>query len=261
MNGERVQLIRQVGGRPVCAPAVRELPSACDRVKAFLNDLRRGGFDIAIFLSGAGAKALFEAADRLERRPELLIGLKHVTTVCRGLQPVAVLKRNGLAVGLIAPEPYTTAELLQALAGLALAGKGVALLHYGERNPALTEALRARGARLTELCLYERQLPEDLAPLRRLVRNLVDGQLDAVAFTSQLQVHYLFQTARRMGLSTELLSVLNTTVMVGSNDPACTAALQEFGVARAVIAQHPQMGRLVAALAAHVEQPARRHET
>jgi len=60
-------------------------------------------------------------------------------------------------------EPYTTKELLESLVDINLDAQGVALVHYGERNTALSAALRARGARLDEVCPYEWALPEDIA--------------------------------------------------------------------------------------------------
>ena len=53
---------------------------------------------------------------------------------------------------------------------------------------------------LEELFLYEWRLPDDVEPLRRFVRAAVNGDLDAVAFTSQIQVRHLLAVARDLGL-------------------------------------------------------------
>lgn len=254
MSAEMAAMIRRFGGEPVNAPAVRELPlDSHVVVGAFINGLAQHNFDLVIFLTGVGAKALFEEAERLGRLPELLAALPSVTVVCRGPKPVAVLKRREVPIALTAREPHTTAELLEALTGLDLAGKGIALIHYGERTTPLTDALRARGAQLTELCLYEWRLPEDIAPLEDILQRLIGGDVEAVAFTSQIQVRHLLQIANESGQAEALKTALNHRVVVASIGPTCTATLVEFGVSPVVVPEHPKMGHLVAALAKHYE--------
>ena len=77
-------------------------------------------------------------------------------------------------------EPYTTTELLQALASIDLERKSVALVHYGEKNRPLAIALRMRGARLAEFFLYEWRLPIDRGPLQSMVTDLIAGNVDAM---------------------------------------------------------------------------------
>ena len=142
---------------------------------------------------------MLREAERLGRLDATLAALRAATTVCRGPKPSAALRRYDVPVRIAPVEPYTTTELLDALSDLDLAGKGVALVHYGEPNHALADALRARGAALEELCLYEWMLPEDVEPLKTLVGELVDGRVEAIAFTSQVQWRHLFQVAVDLG--------------------------------------------------------------
>ena len=115
--------------------------------------------------------------------------------MCRGPKPVAVLRRNDVPVGMTAAEPHTTAEVLQALENVDVAGKAVAFVHYGERNETAADGLRARGAVVNEICLYEWRLPDDVAPLEQLVDEIIAGRVDALAITSQIQCRHLFQIA------------------------------------------------------------------
>ena len=84
-------------------------------------------------------------------------------------------------------------------------GRGVALLHYGERSEVLADALAGWGARVRELCLYEWRLPEDTGPLRSLIAGVVAGEVDALAFTSQVQLRHLLRVAEEMGEREALL--------------------------------------------------------
>jgi uroporphyrinogen-III synthase len=254
MPGELADLVRRHGGEPMNVPAVREATRACaEEVGTFLDRLSGGVFQIVVCLTGVGVMTLARTAEQLNRLPELLQGLQRVTTVCRGPKPLAALKRQGITATVQTQEPYTTAELLVAMAGLPLSGQGVALVHYGERNAALADALRQRRARLDELCLYEWLLPEDLGPLQHLVGDLIAARVDAIAFTSQVQVRHLWQVASSLGKATELTHALTDQVVVAAVGPTCAAALADLGVMPRVVPAHPKMGPMVTALAAYFE--------
>ncbi len=250
MPGELANLVRRHGGEPRCVPAVREQPLEMgDQISVFIDDVCAGAVPVVVCLTGVGVKALFQKAEDLGQLPEVLDALRSVTVVCRGHKPSAVLRAHGVPVALSAPDPYTTHELLQAMEGLDLNDTAVAVLHYGERNAALTEALAARRARVQDVLLYQWLLPEDVGELRRLVDDLIGSRADAIAFTSQVQVRHLFQIASECGKTLKLIDALNNKTIVASVGPVCTAALQEMGVAPDVEPKHPKMGPMIGALA------------
>ncbi len=250
MSGELANLVRRYGGTPYCVPAVREAPLDCARqVSTFIDRLVDSSLGTVIFLTGVGVQQLLRETQRLERLDELLVALQKVTVVCRGPKPSAILKRNGITTYISAHEPYTTTELLEVLAPLELAGTVVGVVHYGERNAPLAQALLHRGADLEELCLYEWLLPEDMGPLQILVQNIIAQRVDAVVFTSQIQARHLFLVAKQLKLADELADALNKRTIVASIGPTCTGALQSFRVTPHVIPEHPKMGHLMKALA------------
>ncbi len=255
MSSELADLIRRHGGQPYSVPAVREAPLECGpQVSAFIDQLAQSSLHAVVFLTGAGVNTLLQVAENAGRLPELLAGLRNVIVVCRGSKPSAALKRSGVPVALNAKEPYTTKELIEALQTLDLISKDVALVHYGERNAALTQALREMGARLEELCLYEWQLPEDIAPLETLIQEIIAQHVNAVIFTSQIQVRHLFLVAAKLNVTDELRQALNTGMLVASIGPTCTAALEHAGVTPHVVPEHPKIGHLVRALTEHMER-------
>ena len=253
-SSELAELVRRQGGEPFCAPAVRESVLDCtDEVSAFVDRLTRGSIEIVIFLTGVGATTLFREVEKIGRLPEFLEALKGVTTVCRGPKPVAALKRTGVQVSLAAPEPNTTKELLEVMDHLDMRDEGVALMHYGERNDLLVEALRSRGARLTEICLYEWLMPEDVQPLRNLVQEVIGGSMDVVAFTSQIQIRHLFKIAEETGRADALTVALNDRVIVASIGPTCTGVLQSYGVEPRIVPEHPKMGHMILAVSEYLK--------
>jgi uroporphyrinogen-III synthase len=252
LSTELAELVRRLGGVPCAVPAVREV-SSLERVPAFLDTLCGGRFSVVICLTGVGVSRLLREAERLGRLDETLTALRRLTIVCRGPKPSAVLKQYDVPIHVRPAEPYTTKELLEALNAVDLRGSGVALLHYGERNLPLADALRERGAVLEELCLYEWKLPEDVEPLKGLVRQLVDGQMDAIAFTSQIQCRHLFDVAANLGLASALVDAMRRDVIVAAIGPVCSSALNAYGITPDVLPAHPKMGALITAVADYIE--------
>lgn len=250
MAGEMADLVRRYGGVPRQVPSVRESPLDCtETVAQFLHRLETPGPRIIVFLTGVGATALFREADRQGRLPFLLESLSRATLVCRGPKPTAALKRVGLVPTVSADDPYTSREVLDALNGIDLNDIEVTLIHYGERNDGLADELRTRGARLNELCLYEWLLPDDIQPMKELIRDVMAEEVDAVVFTSQIQGRHLLRVAAEMCVAGAFVDALNTKVVVAAVGPICQAALAEAGIMPHVVPDNPKMGPLMIALA------------
>ena len=248
--------VRRFGGEPRCVPAAREARHP-DRVGPFIDRLSAGQFSAVVFLTGGGAALLFQEASRLGRLAETLAALHNTIVASRGPKPAAVLAHHNVSVHAAAAEPYTTIQLLDALSAIDLSGKLVALvrdLEPGRGIPdALSDALALRGAHIEELPLYEWVMPDDLAPLQTLVRDLIGGHVDAIAFTNRVQSRHLFRVAAELGLGTELAAALNDEVIVTVVGPVCAEALQSAGVAPDIIPARATMEAMIAALAEYVE--------
>lgn len=245
-------LVRRLGGIPVSSPAVREVPRG-DDMDAFVDGVIGGRFALAVFQTGAGASALLREADARGRLSDVLGGLSRIVVACRGPKPLTVMRKYGVAVQITTEKPHTTRELLRALDATELRGRDVLLVHYGERNSAIADALAARGARLTEVCPYVWDLPEDVAPLERAVREAVDGSLDAMLFTNQVQCRHLFRIAERLSLAPQLTEKLNADVVVGAVGPVAADALRAAGVTPDVLPASPTMVSLISAVADYFE--------
>ena len=262
MAGEMADLVRRYGGSVRSAAAVSEQPVDCaEVVQELLTRLERPARRVFVFLTGVGATALFEEAERQGRLATLLDALKRATVACRGPKPTAALKRFGVSPAMSAADPYTSNELLDAMGSLDLAGVEVTLVHYGERSEPLAAALRARGAALHELCVYEWRLPDDIVPLQDLIRAIGAREVDTVIFTSQVQWKHMVRVASEMGLEQSLRDALNADVVVASVGPVCSAALREAGIEPRIEPTPPKMGPLVAALAEHFSTLNRRFPT
>ncbi|GAC1517249.1 MAG: uroporphyrinogen-III synthase [Gemmatimonadaceae bacterium] len=248
-GGELAELVRRHGGEPLSAPAVREAALNDDTdIAAVIDRLAGGLVDVVVVLTGVGCRLLFAAADRLGRDAQLRSALGAVTVVARGPKPAAALRARGVRPSIDTCSPFTTTELLEALRPVDLTGRRVSVIAYGERSEELDSALRARGAITDTVQLYEWRLPDDTAPLRSLVGELVAGRVDAIAFTSQVQARHLFAIASEMHERDALVHALRCTTAVASIGPTCTAALDALGVPPHVTANPPKMRPMITAL-------------
>ncbi|HEY3083658.1 MAG TPA: uroporphyrinogen-III synthase [Chloroflexota bacterium] len=248
---ELAQLVAAYGGVARSAPALREEPlDDHDAIAAFLDRLRARPADLVLFQTGVGTRALFRGVEALGRIDEWRAALERALVAVRGPKPTAALRELGVRIDARAEEPYTTAELLAALAPHELDGRLVVVQHYGEANRELVAALRGRGAEVLEVEVYRWALPEDTAPLEELLRDLPGGAVDALVVTSQVQVRHLFEVAARLGLAATLPEVLRG-MLVAAVGPVAARALRERGVRVDLEPEHPKMGALVAALAGH----------
>jgi uroporphyrinogen-III synthase len=248
LGRELAELIAKRGGRPFHAPALAEVPDVDPAyIARLVAELASQPAKIAIFQTGVGTNALFKTTDTLGLTGELLALLANMTVVVRGPKPTAALRARSVRIGLSAKEPFTTAEVLAALAAVSLAGERVLVQRYGVTNVELEEALKAQGAEVIEIPTYRWALPQDTAPLAELLDALAHGEIDAVTFTNAAQVYNLFAVAERLGRADRLKGDLNRT-LIASVGPVSSTALQNFGVRVGLEASPPKLGPLVAAL-------------
>lgn len=256
-TAELDSLIARHGGMPWSAPALSEVPiNPREAERATLRALVSGAFDIVVLLTGVGTRRLFEEVASLGGLDDAVAGLRRSTLVARGPKPVPVLRTHGLKATCIAPEPHTTIELLATLDSLALTDRRVLVLAAGESAEEPSATLRARGAGVTELQLYKWGLsPPDAARIDETLDAIIAGAIDAVLFTTQVQVRHVFEVASQRASTDALLSALREHVLIGAVGPTVEDALAQFGLQADVVPEHPKMGHLVVALADRIEPP------
>jgi uroporphyrinogen-III synthase len=251
MLSEMGGLIERNGGVPYPAPVLQEIHlGETDEVKTLVDDICSGTVQVMIFQTGVGTKALFDSAASQGREAEMLEALTTTTVIARSPKPAAVLRRNKVHIDHMPPEPFTSTDLLVEIDGLDLSGKVVAIQAYGGPNSQLTRALENRGATVREVSLYTWGLPEDITPVLSLIDALENGQIDAIAFTSQIQIGNLLSIAANAGKEDSLLRLLaEGPGVVASVGPVCTKRMLEAGFRVDVEPDHPHMGNLILALA------------
>ena len=240
---EIAELIRRQQGNAFVAPSMREVPLESNvEAFAFAERLFNGEFDMMILMTGVGIRALHQVLESRYPPGRFQEALRTITIVARGPKPAAVLREFQVPITVMVPEPNTWRELLTAIE--ARPEKRIAVQEYGKSNVEMLDALRARGAQVTPVPIYQWDLPEDTAPLHEAVQRLAHGQADVVMFTTQIQLHHLFKIAAEAGLESEVRQGLQRAV-IASIGPTTTEALTDFGFTVDLEPTHPKMGFFV----------------
>lgn len=249
---EMETLLRTRGAVPFVAPSMREVPVENNpEAFAFAERLFMGEFDMVIFLTGVGAKYLAKVLETRNPPGAFQEALREVTVIVRGSKPAGVMREWDVPFAAIAPEPNTWREVLQVTEGRP--ERRIAVQEFGRTSQELLDGLRARGAEVTTVPVYQWELPEDTAPLREGVRRLAKGEFDAILFTTSVQLHHLMQIAAEEGVEQEVRAALKKLVIT-SIGPTTSETLREFGLPPDFEPSHPKMGILVTELAQKVHE-------
>lgn len=246
--GEITKLIENAGGRSTVVPAMREIPLESNRnAMAFAERLIKGDFDAVLFLTGAGARILFDAAQTRFAREEFIAALERTQIIARGPKPVAVLREFGITANIVAQEPSTWREVLAAIEGAfgeKQNGLRLAIQEYGAENAALIQGLEQHGVQVTSVPVYRWALPEDLTQLCSAVEAIARGEFDVVLFLTGVQAAHLCEVAKTMGKLDAMLHGLRCAVVV-SIGPDTSEELQRQRIQPDFTPSHPRMGILV----------------
>ena len=240
---EIAELIRRQGGDPFVAPSMREAAIENNtEAFQFADRLFRGEFDMMILLTGVGTRALDKVLASRYPPDAFREALRKICVVARGPKPAGVLREMQIPVTINVPEPNTWRELLAAIAERP--ERRIAVQEYGKSNPELLDALRARGAEVTTVRVYEWDLPEDTGPLREAVQRIADGRADIAVFTTSIQLTHLFRIAADEGKEDAVRNSLRS-MAIASIGPTTSEALEEFGLSADITPTHPKMGFLI----------------
>ncbi len=248
-TGEHLgELIARRGGIPLLAPALEEVADVePETVIALLEAWRAEPYRMVIFQTGVGTRALFQMTDSLGSTGDMLQLLEGSVVVVRGPKPTGELNARRVRMDVRAPAPFTTETVLQAIAHIPIAGAPILVQRYGAANRLLCDSLEARGATVREIATYRWALPKDIRPLENLLDALAAARVDAVVFTSAVQIQNLYAVAEARGAANLLAGQLNGLI-VGSIGPVCSRALRAHGITPTFEADPPKLGPLIAAL-------------
>jgi uroporphyrinogen decarboxylase len=240
------RLIERYGGKAFATESMREVQLEDSKdVVDFAYRVLTGEVTVVIFLTGVGFRYLLNVVEKHLDRQRFLDALADITTVVRGPKPAAAMRDVGLQPTHRVPEPNTWRELIEVLdEHVPLANQVVGLQEYGVTNHSLVAALEARGAVLHHVRVYQWDYPADTRPLVENIQAILDGQRDALLFTSAHQAVNLMRMAESMGQAENLRAQIQKLV-VGSIGPTTSEMLSQLELPIDFEPDHPKMGHLV----------------
>jgi uroporphyrinogen-III synthase len=246
MATEITRLIERYGGRPLVAPVLREIPLGDNSiVHEFGARLMAGRIDLLILLTGIGATSLFDLLKTSYSWPTVLTALQRCTIVARGPKPLAALKAAGLQATLTVPEPNTWHDIMRTLdEHRSMKGLRVAVQEYGISNPDLLQALEQRGAEVFPVPIYKWALPEDLAPIRHALDEIMAGRAHVILITNAIQIDHVMRVLEQDGKIEPFRAALRKMV-VASIGPTASERLRYHSWPIDFEPSHPKMGILV----------------
>jgi len=248
LGAHLASMVERRGSIALQAPALEEVADIDPQdLVSLLKEWRSEPFEVVIFQTGVGTRALFAAADNLGATQDLLELLAAARVVARGPKPTGELNARQVRIDLRAPPPFTTDTVLSVLSEIPIQGSKVLVQRYGATNRELHDELTVRGATVREIATYRWSLPRNIRPLIDLLDALEQGKVDAAVFTSAVQMHNLYAVADGEQRAAGLVSSLGRTI-VASIGPVCSRALRHYGIEPTVEASPPKLGPLLEAL-------------
>ncbi len=225
-RAELISLLQRRGARVVSAPALRLIPLADDEeLLAATRACVDQPIDLALITTGIGLRSWVEAAEGWGLGGALIDRLATARVLARGPKARGAIRAAGL-VEAWSPESESVAEMLEHVLADGVAGKRVAVQLHGEPLPDLVATLRDAGAEVLEVPVYRWLPPLDVAPVRRLVEQLVARTVDGIVFTSGPAVTSLLDRAAEMGRRGDVLDALRTEVVAFCIGPVTGARLE-----------------------------------
>jgi len=234
-------LLDRRGARVVYAPAIRIVPLADDaELVAATREVLARPIDLVVATTGVGFRGWLEAADAWDL--PLVEHLAGARVLARGPKARGAIRGGGL-VDAWSPESESSAEVLSHLLSGAegpLEGRRIAVQLHGDPLPDLVSGLRAAGADVLTVPVYRWVLPEDVAPVRRLVGTIAAGGVDAVTFTSAPAAASLLTVADELGVREAVVAAFNARVLAVAVGPVTAGPLDAAGIP----SRQPERARL-----------------
>ena len=246
MAAEMTRLIERHGGKPLVAPALREIPLEDNSAALQFGELLlTEGLDVLVLLTGAGTTTLFEILHSRHAKDTIKNALKETVLIARGPKPVAALKALGFQPTLTVPEPNTWVDVVSTLdAHRPVKGLRVAVQEYGLPNRDLVEALKQRGANVVSVPVYRWALPEDTTPLKRVLNEILAGQVQVILVTNAAQIDHVMQVLEQEGNTAQFKTICRQLV-VASIGPTASERIRSHGLTVDFEPSHGKMGILV----------------
>lgn len=243
---EMSTLIEKQGGIPSIRSLQGIVYKAEEDVKNDLLNFVDNGADWVIFTTGIGFQTLVELADELGVKENFIQRVKQAKVAVRGYKTVAALKKHHIPF-MAEDDDGTTQGLIRQLADFSFTENHVIIQLHGEKAPSLIQYLENKGAKVSTILPYQHTPPEEEV-VEKLCQEVILESVDAICFTTAIQVRSLFDYAREKGYLEALHKAFSDQTVATAVGKVTAEALKEEGIERVVVPNHERMGAMVVEL-------------
>ncbi len=252
-TAEMSEIIMRQGGTPIVRPMQGIAYASEDELRADVERMIEDRTDWYMFTTGIGLETLRKRAEQDGHEKAFLEVLAAAKVVSRGYRTFGFLRNMGI-------QPVVTADdgslrnIVEKLSAFDLGGQRVWLQLHGLPDSELLDYAKDAGADVRVTLPYRYQRP-DPDTLITLVRELKDGAVDAVCFTTRAQIQYLFDYAKELGIDEELRNIFAERVLPVAVGKVTAEGLLEEGLGqeRIIVPNTQRMGGMVIEIANYYE--------
>ena len=221
-------MLERRGAQVVRCPmvAIRDAPDPAP-VLQWSRELAAGSFDDLILLTGEGLRRILSCIDRNDPalKESFVAALTPLRKITRGPKPARALRELGMKPDIAAERP-TTDGVIASLQPFDLKGRRFGVQLYGtEPNRPLVDFLETAGAKVSTVAPYVYADAADNEAILTLLKRILAGEVDAIAFTSTPQVERLFAVAPAESITAALAKTV-----VAAVGPVVAETLRRHGI-------------------------------
>ena len=222
-----------------------------------------------VFMTGVGVFNLFQCVLKSNRLDNVIEKLHDTIVIARSNKPALELRKFGIATKFV-PKMNTIGGIIDLISKLDVKDKNVGILWHGDYVDAFKERLESLGSKVFEFSSYSystnleqknaailKEMGYDyVAPsnekIKRLIDDIVAGNIDTITFTSPPAVKEFFEFASRNNKIDLLIDKLNHNVLVVSVGPSTSAMIEKFRIKVDFVPHAYRMGTMVKELADYI---------
>ena len=221
-------MLERRGAQVVRCPmvAIRDAPDPAP-VLQWSRELAAGSFDDLILLTGEGLRRILACVERYEPdlKESFVAALTRLRKITRGPKPARALRELDMKPDIAAERP-TTEGVIASLQPFDLVGRRFGVQLYGtEPNRPLVDFLETAGAKVSTVAPYVYADAADNEAILTLLKRILAGEVDAIAFTSTPQVERLFAVAPAESITAALAKTV-----VAAVGPVVADTLRRHGI-------------------------------
>jgi uroporphyrinogen-III synthase len=221
-------MLERRGAHVVRCPmvAIRDAPDPAP-VLQWSRELASGSFDDLVLLTGEGLRRILACIDRNEPalKESFVAALARLRKITRGPKPARALRELGMKPDIAAERP-TTEGVIASLQPFDLKSRRFGVQLYGtEPNRPLVDFLETAGAKVSTVAPYVYADAADNEAILTLLKRILAGEVDAIAFTSTPQVERLFAVAPAESIAAALAKTV-----VAAVGPVVADTLRRHGI-------------------------------